>query len=72
MCCDVGIWLLLEQRIHQGHFSDVILCVLSDDLRFGPGQHHGPPDKGFFVFTQVAGKGEQLVQPDLSQFKPKN
>jgi branched-chain amino acid transport system substrate-binding protein len=39
---------------------------------FGPGQHHGPPDKGFFVFTQVAGKGEQLVQPDLSQFKPKN
>jgi branched-chain amino acid transport system substrate-binding protein len=40
--------------------------------QFGAGQHHGPPDEGFFVFTEVAGKGEQLIPPDMSQFKPKN
>jgi branched-chain amino acid transport system substrate-binding protein len=40
--------------------------------QFSAGQHHGPPDEGFFVFTEVAGKGEQLVPPDMSQFKPKN
>jgi ABC-type branched-subunit amino acid transport system substrate-binding protein len=40
--------------------------------QFGPGQHHGPPDEGFFVFTEVANKGENLVTPDFSQFGPKN
>jgi branched-chain amino acid transport system substrate-binding protein len=40
--------------------------------QFSASQHHGPPDQGFFVFTEVASKGEQLIAPDLSQFKPKN
>jgi len=40
--------------------------------QFSASQHHGPPDQGFFVFTEVASKGEQLVAPDMSQFKPKN
>jgi hypothetical protein len=40
--------------------------------QFSASQHHGPPDQGFFVFTEVASKGDQLIAPDLSQFKPKN
>ncbi len=40
--------------------------------QFSPSQHHGPPDQGFFVFTEVAGNGEQLITPDMSQFRPKN
>lgn len=39
--------------------------------QFGPGQHHGVPDRGFFVFTEVTGKGEQLIVPDLKKLKPK-
>lgn len=38
--------------------------------QFGPGRHHGAPDKGFFVFTQVAGDGQELVIPDEAKFKP--
>jgi branched-chain amino acid transport system substrate-binding protein len=40
--------------------------------QFGPGQHHGPPDQGFFVFTEVSDKGERLIAPDLSQLKSKD
>lgn len=41
--------------------------------QFGTGaQHHGVPDRQFFVFTEVAGKGEKLVVPDMSKLKPKN
>ena len=68
--CDVGIWLLLEHRIYQGHSSDVILCVLSDDLRFGPGRHHVT-----FVFLLKlhfgrgwAGGGERGVSPNTFSF----
>ena len=40
--------------------------------QFGPGQHHGAPDQKFFVFTEVAEKGEKLIPPELSKVKPKN
>ncbi len=41
--------------------------------QFGPGaQHHGVPDRKFFVFTEVASKGEKLVVPDMTKLKPKN
>ncbi len=40
--------------------------------QFGSGQHHGVPDRGFFVFTEVTGKGEQLIVPDLKKLKPKS
>jgi ABC-type branched-subunit amino acid transport system substrate-binding protein len=39
---------------------------------FNAGQHHGPPDNKFFVFTEVAEKGTKLVMPDLNKIKPKN
>lgn len=39
---------------------------------FNAGQHHGPPDAKFFVFTEVAEKGTKLVTPDLNKIKPKN
>lgn len=38
----------------------------------GPGEHHGPPDESFLVFTEVANKGRNLVVPDLSRYKPAN
>lgn len=38
--------------------------------QFGPGQHHGAPDKGIFVFTEVAGDGQELVTPDDAKFRP--
>ena len=37
--------------------------------QFGDKEHHGAPDKGFFVFTEVADKGTKLVAPDLSKMK---
>lgn len=41
--------------------------------QFGAGsQHHGVPDRQFFVFTEVANKGEKLVVPDMSKLKPKS
>lgn len=41
--------------------------------QFGPGaQHHGVPDRNFFVFTEVANKGEKLLVPDMNKIKPKN
>lgn len=41
--------------------------------QFGPGaQHHGVPDRKFFVFTEVANKGEKLIIPDMNKLKPKN
>ena len=41
--------------------------------QFGPGaQHHGVPDRKFFVFTEVTGKGEKLIAADMSKIKPKN
>ena len=40
--------------------------------QFKPGQHHGPPDAKFFVFTEVTDKGTKLVPPDLAKYKPKN
>ena len=40
--------------------------------QFSASQHHGPPDQGFFVFTEVTDKGEHLMAPDMSQFAPKN
>lgn len=38
--------------------------------QFGPGQHHGTPDTGFFVYTEVAGGGKELVAPDEARFRP--
>ncbi len=38
--------------------------------QFGKGQHHGAPDKGFFVYTEVAGDGKELVAPDDAKFRP--
>lgn len=31
--------------------------------------HHGAPDKGFFVFTEVSDKGTKLIAPDMSKLK---
>jgi branched-chain amino acid transport system substrate-binding protein len=38
--------------------------------QFSSKQHHGPPDTGWNVFTEVAENGTKLVLPDLSKFKP--
>ena len=41
--------------------------------QFGAGaQHHAVPDRQFFVFTEVSGKGEKLIVPDMTKLKPKN
>ncbi|HEU0222602.1 MAG TPA: ABC transporter substrate-binding protein [Paracoccaceae bacterium] len=40
--------------------------------QFAEGQHHGPPDRKFFVFMQVAEDGAALVTPDPEAIKPKN
>lgn len=37
---------------------------------FSAQQHHGSPDKNWYVFVQVADGGTRLVKPDLSKFKP--
>ena len=37
--------------------------------QFTAGEHHGAPDKGFFVFTEVADKGTKLIAPDLGKIK---
>ena len=37
--------------------------------QFTATEHHGAPDQKFFVFTEVASKGEQLVTPDLAKLK---
>ena len=40
---------------------------------FGTGlNHHGVPDRKFFVFAEVAGKGEKIIAADMSKLKPKN
>lgn len=40
---------------------------------FGPGaRHHGVPDRKFFVFTEVTGKGEKLIAADMDKLKAKN
>lgn len=40
---------------------------------FGTGlMHHGVPDRKFFVFAEVAGKGEKIIAADMSKLKPKN
>ena len=40
---------------------------------FGTGlAHHGVPDRKFFVFAEVAGKGEKIIAADMSKLKPKN
>ncbi|WP_434668090.1 ABC transporter substrate-binding protein [Paraburkholderia sp. A3BS-1L] len=38
---------------------------------FSAQQHHGSPDKNWYVFVQVADGGTRLVKPDLSAFKPR-
>ena len=38
--------------------------------QFSASQHHGPPDIGTFVFTEVSDNGTKLVPPDMSKFKP--
>ena len=41
--------------------------------QFGTGlNHHGVPDRKFFVFAEVAGKGEKIIAADMSKLKPKN
>jgi branched-chain amino acid transport system substrate-binding protein len=40
--------------------------------QFSATQHHGAPDRKFFVFTEVAGKGEKLIAADMNKLKPKN
>jgi branched-chain amino acid transport system substrate-binding protein len=40
---------------------------------FGTGlNHHGVPDRKFFVFAEVAGKGEKIIAADMNKLKPKN
>lgn len=38
--------------------------------QFAKGQHHGVPDQGFFVYTEVAGDGHDLITPDDAKFRP--
>jgi branched-chain amino acid transport system substrate-binding protein len=40
--------------------------------QFSAAQHHGAPDRKFFVFTEVASKGEKLIAADMNKLKPKN
>ncbi len=41
--------------------------------QFGTGlNHHGVPDRKFFVFAEVAGKGEKIIAADMSKLKPRN
>jgi ABC-type branched-subunit amino acid transport system substrate-binding protein len=39
--------------------------------QFSSTQHHGPPDRDWFVFTQIAPDGATLVKADLAKFKPR-
>lgn len=43
--------------------------VAGNTYVFGPGDHHGPQDSGFFVFAEVAEDGKQLVAPDMEKLK---
>jgi branched-chain amino acid transport system substrate-binding protein len=40
--------------------------------QFSASQHHGPPDRKFFVFAEVTNKGEKIIAGDLNKLRPKN